>query len=91
MLRLLLRGTAAANSKGKMAAESLFNRPVCVQVRCQGCEERRLNVRVNIELLSISNPVHKKDLAVRLTDDTDPFFLYNLVISEEDFQRQVKR
>ncbi|NXK36556.1 SAS6 protein, partial [Piprites chloris] len=47
---------------------------------------RRLNVRVNIELLSISNPVHRKDLAVRLTDDTDPFFLYNLVISEEDFQ-----
>ncbi|NXT17371.1 SAS6 protein, partial [Syrrhaptes paradoxus] len=47
---------------------------------------RRLNVRVNIELLSISSPVHKKDLAVRLTDDTDPFFLYNLVISEEDFQ-----
>ncbi|KAM6327433.1 spindle assembly abnormal protein 6 homolog [Podargus strigoides] len=69
-----------------MAAESMFNRAVCVQVRCQGCEERRLNVRVNIELLSISNPVHKKDLAVRLTDDTDPFFLYNLVISEEDFQ-----
>ncbi|XP_009645804.2 spindle assembly abnormal protein 6 homolog [Egretta garzetta] len=34
----------------------------------------------------MSNPVHKKDLAVRLTDDTDPFFLYNLVISEEDFQ-----
>ncbi|NXI01027.1 SAS6 protein, partial [Pachycephala philippinensis] len=27
-----------------------------------------------------------QDLAVRLTDDTDPFFLYNLVISEEDFQ-----
>ncbi|KFO98689.1 Spindle assembly abnormal protein 6 [Calypte anna] len=69
-----------------MAAESVFNRPVCVLVRGQGCEERRLNVRVNIELLSISNPVHKKDLAVRLTDDTDPFFLYNLVISEEDFQ-----
>ncbi|NXF97043.1 SAS6 protein, partial [Eubucco bourcierii] len=69
-----------------MAVESLFNRPVCVQVRCQGCDERRLNVRVNIELLSVSNPVHKKDLAVRLTDDADPFFLYNLVISEEDFQ-----
>lgn len=31
-----------------------------------------------------------QDLAVRLTDDADPFFLYNLVISEEDFQRQVK-
>ncbi|XP_053929082.1 spindle assembly abnormal protein 6 homolog isoform X2 [Cuculus canorus] len=69
-----------------MAAERLFDGVLCVQVRSAGCEERRLNVRVNIELLSISNPVHKKDLAVRLTDDTDPFFLYNLVISEEDFQ-----
>uniref|UniRef100_A0A452F5P6 Spindle assembly abnormal protein 6 homolog n=1 Tax=Capra hircus TaxID=9925 RepID=A0A452F5P6_CAPHI len=26
------------------------------------------------------------DLVIRLTDDADPFFLYNLVISEEDFQ-----
>ncbi|XP_039573868.1 spindle assembly abnormal protein 6 homolog isoform X1 [Passer montanus] len=69
-----------------MAAERIFDRAVSVRVRGCGCEERRLNVRVNIELLSISNPVHKKDLAVRLTDDTDPFFLYNLVISEEDFQ-----
>ncbi|XP_031470543.1 spindle assembly abnormal protein 6 homolog isoform X1 [Phasianus colchicus] len=69
-----------------MAAELLFNREVCVQARGQGCEDRRLNVRVNVELLSISSPVHKKDLAVRLTDDADPFFLYNLVISEEDFQ-----
>ncbi|NWW93530.1 SAS6 protein, partial [Rhynochetos jubatus] len=49
---------------------------------------RRLNVRVNIELLQVSDPVHRKDLAVRLTDDTDPFFLYNLILSEEDFQRQ---
>ncbi|XP_034636031.1 spindle assembly abnormal protein 6 homolog [Trachemys scripta elegans] len=69
-----------------MAAESLFGRLVPVQVKCQGCEDRRINVRVRIELQSTSNPVHKKDLIVQLTDDTDPFFLYNLVISEEDFQ-----
>ncbi|XP_037762856.1 spindle assembly abnormal protein 6 homolog isoform X1 [Chelonia mydas] len=69
-----------------MAAESLFGRLVPVQVKCQGCEDRRINVRVRIELQSTSNPVHKKDLVVQLTDDTDPFFLYNLVISEEDFQ-----
>lgn len=41
---------------------------------------------MSIELQSVSNPVHRKDLVIRLTDDTDPFFLYNLVISEEDFQ-----
>uniref|UniRef100_A0A8C3R0U7 Spindle assembly abnormal protein 6 homolog n=1 Tax=Cyanoderma ruficeps TaxID=181631 RepID=A0A8C3R0U7_9PASS len=80
----MLRPLPAGGSK--MAAERIFDRSVWVRVRDCGCEERRLNIRVTIELLSISNPVHKKDLAVRLTDDTDPFFLYNLVISEEDFQ-----
>ncbi|NXY48827.1 SAS6 protein, partial [Ceuthmochares aereus] len=34
----------------------------------------------------VSKCLYFQDLAVRLTDDTDPFFLYNLVISEEDFQ-----
>ncbi|NXX87210.1 SAS6 protein, partial [Urocolius indicus] len=50
------------------------------------CARRVLNIRVNVELLSGSSPAQRKDLAVQLTDDTDPFFLYNLVISEEDFQ-----
>ncbi|KAJ6658406.1 hypothetical protein lerEdw1_020110 [Lerista edwardsae] len=70
-----------------MATESLFSRLIPVQVKCQGCEDRRINVRVSIELQSTSNPIHRKDLVVRLTEDTDPFFLYNLIISEEDFQR----
>ncbi|XP_060088242.1 spindle assembly abnormal protein 6 homolog [Heteronotia binoei] len=69
-----------------MASESLFSRLVLVQVKGQGCEERRINVRVSVELQSTSNPIHRKDLIVRLTEDSDPFFLYNLVISEEDFQ-----
>ncbi|XP_062835622.1 spindle assembly abnormal protein 6 homolog isoform X2 [Anolis carolinensis] len=47
---------------------------------------RRINVRVSIELQSTTNPIHRKELVVRLTEDSDPFFLYNLVISEEDFQ-----
>ncbi|XP_054835863.1 spindle assembly abnormal protein 6 homolog isoform X2 [Eublepharis macularius] len=69
-----------------MATENLFSQVVPVQVKGQGCEERRINVRVSIELQSTSNPIHRKELVVRLTEDTDPFFLYNLVISEEDFQ-----
>uniref|UniRef100_A0A8C1QZH8 Spindle assembly abnormal protein 6 homolog n=1 Tax=Cyprinus carpio TaxID=7962 RepID=A0A8C1QZH8_CYPCA len=47
---------------------------------------RRSVIRISIELLPSSSPVHRKDLVVRLTDDTDLYFLYNLVISEEDFQ-----
>ncbi|XP_069497688.1 spindle assembly abnormal protein 6 homolog isoform X2 [Ambystoma mexicanum] len=67
-------------------AELLFNQLVALQIKCKDCEERRVHVRVCIELLATSNPVHKKDLIVRLTDDIDPFFLFNLIISEEDFQ-----
>ncbi|XP_004385774.1 spindle assembly abnormal protein 6 homolog [Trichechus manatus latirostris] len=67
-------------------SQVLFQQLVPLQVKCKDCEERRLSVRVSIELQSVSNPVHRKDLVIRLTDDTDPFFLYNLIISEEDFQ-----
>ncbi|XP_003409570.2 spindle assembly abnormal protein 6 homolog [Loxodonta africana] len=67
-------------------SQVLFQQLVPLQVKCKDCEERRVSVRVSIELQSVSNPVHRKDLVIRLTDDTDPFFLYNLVISEEDFQ-----
>ncbi|KAG9350841.1 hypothetical protein JZ751_024730, partial [Albula glossodonta] len=66
--------------------ETLFNKSLQVQVKCKDCEDRRTSVRVSIDLLLSTNPVHKRDLVVRLTDDADPYFLYNLVISEEDFQ-----
>ncbi|KAJ8279660.1 hypothetical protein COCON_G00067260 [Conger conger] len=66
--------------------ETLFNKSLQVQVKCKDCEDRRTSVRVIIELLLTTSPVHKRDLVVRLTDDTDPYFLYNLAISEEDFQ-----
>uniref|UniRef100_A0A8I3XB79 Spindle assembly abnormal protein 6 homolog n=1 Tax=Callithrix jacchus TaxID=9483 RepID=A0A8I3XB79_CALJA len=67
-------------------SQVLFHQLVPLQVKCKDCEERRVSIRMTIELQSVSNPVHRKDLVIRLTDDTDPFFLYNLVISEEDFQ-----
>ncbi|XP_056381179.1 spindle assembly abnormal protein 6 homolog isoform X2 [Hyla sarda] len=46
---------------------------------------RRSTVRLTVETHSFSKPVYKKDLIVRLSDDTDPFFLYNLTLGEEDF------
>ncbi|KAM8930015.1 spindle assembly abnormal protein 6 homolog [Pelodytes ibericus] len=65
--------------------QELFSHELKVLLRSRDTEERCLNVRICIELHS-SSPSHKKDLVVRMTDDADPFFLYNLVISEEDFQ-----
>ncbi|XP_036442493.1 spindle assembly abnormal protein 6 homolog isoform X1 [Colossoma macropomum] len=66
--------------------ELLFNKTLQVLVKCKDCDDRRTFIRVSIELQLTSNPIHKKDLVVRLTDDADLYFLYNLVISEEDFQ-----
>uniref|UniRef100_A0A087X6N3 Spindle assembly abnormal protein 6 homolog n=1 Tax=Poecilia formosa TaxID=48698 RepID=A0A087X6N3_POEFO len=64
--------------------EELFNKVLQVHVKHKDCEERKANVRVMIELST--TPVHRRDLLVKLTDDTDPYFLFTLPISEEDFQ-----
>nr|XP_033477058.1 spindle assembly abnormal protein 6 homolog isoform X1 [Epinephelus lanceolatus] len=66
--------------------EELLSKVLQVNVRCRDCEERKANIRVTIELHLTTSPVHKRDLLVRLTDDIDPYFLFNLSISEEDFQ-----
>uniref|UniRef100_A0AAY4BES0 Spindle assembly abnormal protein 6 homolog n=1 Tax=Denticeps clupeoides TaxID=299321 RepID=A0AAY4BES0_9TELE len=66
--------------------EILFNKALHVLVKCKDCDDRRSTVRICIELQFNSNPVHRRDLIVRLTDDADLYFLYNLIISEEDFQ-----
>ncbi|XP_060797186.1 spindle assembly abnormal protein 6 homolog [Neoarius graeffei] len=66
--------------------ELLFNKTLQLYVKCKDCDDRRAVIRVSIELQLISNPIHRRDLVVRLTDDADLYFLYNLVISEEDFQ-----
>ncbi|CAH2294328.1 spindle assembly abnormal 6 homolog [Pelobates cultripes] len=67
-------------------ADELFCKVVSVVIKCRDCEDRRTNVRLTVETRSSTNPVHKKDLIVRLSDDKDPFFLYNLTLGEEDFQ-----
>ncbi|KAM3876236.1 spindle assembly abnormal protein 6 homolog [Diretmus argenteus] len=66
--------------------DELFNKVLLVNVRCKDCEDRKANIRVTIELQLTTSPIHKRDLLVRLTDDVDPYFLFNLSISEEDFQ-----
>lgn len=66
--------------------EELFSKVLQVTVRCRDCEQRKANIRVTIELRTATNPAHKRDLLLKLTDDLDPFFLFTLPISDEDFQ-----
>ena len=66
--------------------ELLFNSLLQVRVKCKDCDDRKTDIRVTVEQQLTLHPVHKRELLVRLTDDKDPCFLYNLAISEEDFQ-----
>ncbi|XP_061684964.1 spindle assembly abnormal protein 6 homolog isoform X2 [Syngnathoides biaculeatus] len=66
--------------------EEIFRKVVQVNIRCRDCDERKAHICVTIELVPRKSAVHKQDLQVRLTDDSDPFFLYNLTLSEDDFQ-----
>uniref|UniRef100_A0A8C5RSB7 Spindle assembly abnormal protein 6 homolog n=1 Tax=Laticauda laticaudata TaxID=8630 RepID=A0A8C5RSB7_LATLA len=56
-----------------------------IWINCQTFLKKYLGVRIALRLHTSAN-VLWYDLVVRLTEDSDPFFLYNLVISEEDFQ-----
>ena len=47
---------------------------------------RIVSIKVTVEIQTTTSPLHRKDLLVRLTDDKDPFFLYNLCLGEDDFQ-----
>lgn len=66
--------------------EQLFNTALSVSVRSRDSEERKATIRVTIDLQLSPSTVHKRNLHVRLTDDKDPYFLFTLSISEEDFQ-----
>ncbi|XP_061635529.1 spindle assembly abnormal protein 6 homolog isoform X2 [Phyllopteryx taeniolatus] len=75
-------GLAAKSAK----MEKMFSKVVQVTVRCRDCDERKAHIRVTVELQASKSGVHKRDLVVRLTDDTDPYFLFNLTLCQEDFQ-----
>ncbi|XP_078484906.1 spindle assembly abnormal protein 6 homolog [Ciona intestinalis] len=66
--------------------ETLYSESLKVQYKCQDAEDRFVVIKVTVELQTTTSPLHRKDLLVRLTDDKDPFFLFNLCLGEEDFQ-----
>ncbi|XP_051929387.1 spindle assembly abnormal protein 6 homolog isoform X2 [Hippocampus zosterae] len=66
--------------------EAIFSKVLKVVIKCRHCNERKEHIRVTIELESSTGAICKRDLLVRLTNDSDPHFLFSLTISEEDFQ-----
>ncbi|XP_069128763.1 spindle assembly abnormal protein 6 homolog [Argopecten irradians] len=67
-------------------ADELFTKKLPVIFKCPDREDRRMYVQLKMELQTVSSPLHKKELVVKMTDEKDLFFLYTLRIGEEDFQ-----
>lgn len=66
--------------------ERKFHKNLNVQFRSQDNLERCGIIRVTIETQTTTTPVQRKNLALRITDDSNPLFLYNLLLSEDDYQ-----
>ncbi|XP_077981696.1 spindle assembly abnormal protein 6 homolog [Glandiceps talaboti] len=68
-------------------AEQLFNRTLAVTVKSSDRDDsKRVHIKVTVEIQTTTTPLHRKDLVVHLTDESDPYFLYSLSIGDEDFQ-----
>lgn len=66
--------------------DELYAKRLPVTVKCQDKEDRKASVQLRMELQTVTSPLTKKELLVRLTDEKDLFFLYTLCLGEEDFQ-----
>ncbi|XP_039273507.1 spindle assembly abnormal protein 6 homolog [Styela clava] len=66
--------------------ETLYSELHNVRYKTQDAEDRQVSIKITVEIQTTTSPLHRKDLLVRLTDDNDPFFLFNLCLGEEDFQ-----
>ncbi|KAK2556744.1 Spindle assembly abnormal protein 6-like protein [Acropora cervicornis] len=61
-----------------------FNKVLAVHFRSSNRENRQSAVRINVSFRSSSSSANK-ELVVRITDEEDLFFLYNLALGEADF------
>ncbi|XP_064604858.1 spindle assembly abnormal protein 6 homolog isoform X2 [Liolophura sinensis] len=67
-------------------ADELFGKQLPVVWKSPDREDRKVKIFLKMEVQTVTTPLHRKELVVRLTDDQDLFFLYTLRLSEEDFQ-----
>lgn len=64
--------------------EEYFNKVLAINLKSASRETRQSTVRINVAFRSSSSP-STKELVVRITDEEDLFFLYNLILGESDF------
>ncbi|GBM46876.1 Spindle assembly abnormal protein 6 [Araneus ventricosus] len=67
--------------------EKLFSKSVCVTVKDgSSTQSRTSRLLLTVGWQEAPSSLHRQELLITLTDSNDPFFLYHLQLSEEDFQ-----
>lgn len=67
--------------------QNLYSKNICVRLTNSKCEEKFKNIKISVDYQTQTIPQHKIELIIKLTDENDPFFLYSLYMSEEDYQQ----
>ncbi|XP_076339858.1 uncharacterized protein LOC143240752 isoform X2 [Tachypleus tridentatus] len=82
----MLIGQGLATESNQSEVEKLFSKVLTVTIKEGGATQgRKSRLLISVERCIISSPLSRKELTIRLIDDIDPFFLYVLTLTEEDF------
>ena len=65
---------------------NLYSKSIFVRLTNSKSEDRFKSIHITVDYQTNTVPTHKTELIIKLTDETDPFFLYSLYMSEEDYQ-----
>lgn len=65
---------------------NLYSKNILVRVTNSKSEDKFKSIHITVDYQTSIQPTHKTELIIKLTDELDPFFLYSLYMSEEDYQ-----
>ena len=65
---------------------TLYSKSILVRLTNSKSEDKFKSIHITVDYQTNTLPTHKTELIIKLTDQTDPFFLYSLYMSEEDYQ-----
>ncbi|KAF4517778.1 hypothetical protein B566_EDAN002983 [Ephemera danica] len=66
--------------------DPIYSKVQIVYIKSKEKEERQRDLRVAIHLHTGVGPLGRQVLNLQLTDDEDPYFLFSLLVTEEDFK-----
>lgn len=65
---------------------NLYSKSILVRLTNSKSEDKYKAIQITVDYQTSIQPTHKTELIIKLTDHQDPFFLYSLFMSEEDYQ-----